>query len=141
MKAQFDGDLRLEFHLAPPLLAKTDPRTGEPKKMSFGPWMLTAFRVLSKFKFLRGTALDPFGHTEERRMERELIREYEDTVERLLAGLNAQNHALAVQIASIPDEMRGFGYIKQRNVAAARKKRDELLAGYGTPAAPARAAA
>ena len=109
--------------------------------MAFGPWILPLFKVLKRLKFLRGTALDPFGHTEERRMERELIREYEDTVERLLAGLNAQNHALAVQIASIPDEMRGFGYIKQRNVAAARKKRDELLAGYGTPAAPARVAA
>jgi len=81
-------------------------------------------------KFLRGTPLDPFGHTEERRTERALIREYEDTVERLLGRLTPQNHALAVQIATVPDEIRGFGPIKARNLAPARKKRDELLARY-----------
>ncbi len=77
VKSTFAGDnLRFEFHLAPPLLAKRDSNSGEPKKMSFGPWILSAFRVLSKFKFLRGTPLDPFGHTAERRMERKLVAEY-----------------------------------------------------------------
>jgi indolepyruvate ferredoxin oxidoreductase len=85
------------------------------------------FKLLKSFRFLRGTALDPFGHTSERRMERELIREYEQTVELLLAGLSAQNHAAAVQIASLPDEIRGFGHIKKRNVETARKKGQELL--------------
>jgi indolepyruvate ferredoxin oxidoreductase len=74
-------------------------------------------------------------------MERELIREYEESIERLLGGLTAQNHALALQIASAPEEMRGFGYIKKRNVEAARKKRDELLARFGAVPAPERAAA
>jgi indolepyruvate ferredoxin oxidoreductase len=74
-------------------------------------------------------------------MERELIREYERSVEELIKGLSAQNHALAVQIASVPEDMRGFGYIKQRNVEAARKKRDELLARFGAAQPPARAAA
>jgi indolepyruvate ferredoxin oxidoreductase len=88
------------------------------------------FRVLKSLRFLRGSALDPFGYTEERRTERALIREYEQTVEQLLAGLTPQNHALAVQIAAIPDEIRGYGHIKARTLAPARKKRDELLARY-----------
>ncbi|HVL37380.1 MAG TPA: indolepyruvate ferredoxin oxidoreductase family protein [Burkholderiales bacterium] len=138
----FEGDYKVVFHLAPPLLARRDPVSGEPRKMTFGAWMLPVFRVLKSLRFLRGTALDPFGYTEERRMERALIGEYEQTVERLLAGLEAQNHALAVQIAAIPEEMRGFGHIKRRNVEAARKKRDELLARFGAAApAPVRAAA
>jgi indolepyruvate ferredoxin oxidoreductase len=137
----FEGDYRIAFHLAPPLLARTDPLTGEPRKMRFGGWIKGVFKVLARLKFLRGTPFDPFGRTEERRMERALIVEYEQALERLLAGLGAQNHALAVEIAAIPEEMRGFGYIKQRNVAAARRKRDELLARFGAAAAPQRAAA
>jgi indolepyruvate ferredoxin oxidoreductase len=139
--AMFEGDYKMVFHLAPPLLARADPLTGEPRKMEFGPWILGVFKILRQMKFLRGTPLDPFGYTEERRMERELIREYERSVEELIKGLSAQNHALAVQIASVPEDMRGFGYIKQRNVEAARKKRDELLARFGAAQPPARAAA
>jgi indolepyruvate ferredoxin oxidoreductase len=137
----FEGDFRLVFHLAPPLLAKTDPLTGEPRKMRFGAWVLPLFRVLKGLRFLRGSALDPFGHTGERRMERALIREYEDTVERLLAGLSPRNHALAVEIAALAEEMRGFGYIKKRNVETARRKREALLARFGAVPAPERAAA
>ena len=137
----FEGDYKVAFYLAPPLLAKTDPLTGEPRKMRFGPWILPVFRVLKRLKFLRGTPLDVFGYTEERRMERELIREYEHTVDRLLSGLTSQNHALAVQIASLAEEMRGFGYIKKRNVEAARKKQAELLARFTAASAPQRAAA
>jgi indolepyruvate ferredoxin oxidoreductase len=139
--AMFEGDYKLVFHLAPPLLARTDPLTGEPRKMQFGPWMLPVFKGLKALKFLRGTPLDPFGYSEERRMERELIREYERSVEEVLGGLGAHNHALAVQIASLPEDMRGFGYIKKRNVEAARGKRDELLARFAADSAPARAAA
>jgi indolepyruvate ferredoxin oxidoreductase len=136
----FEGDFKTYYYLAPPLLAKTDPLTGEPRKMLFGGWMKGVFKLLSRLKFLRGTAFDPFGRTEERRMERELIREYEQTVELLLAGLNAQNHTAAVQIASLPDEIRGFGHIKKRNVEAARKKRHELLQRFSARG-PERAAA
>jgi indolepyruvate ferredoxin oxidoreductase len=109
--------------------------------MRFGPWMGTVFSVLRSLKGLRGTPLDVFGYTAERRMERELIREYEATVSRLLDRLDAGNHALAVEIASLPDEMRGFGHIKARNVAAARKKGEALLARYGAGQAAQRAAA
>jgi indolepyruvate ferredoxin oxidoreductase len=118
------------YHLAPPLLARQDPTSGEPRKMRFGPWMMGVFKILSSLKGLRGTPLDLFGYTTERRTERALIREYEETVERLLARLTPQNHALAVQISAIPDEIRGYGHIKARTLAPARKKREELLARY-----------
>jgi len=141
IEGMFEGDYRMVFHLAPPLLARKDPVTGEPRKMRFGPWTMGLFRILSKLRFMRGTAFDVFGYSEERRTERALIREYEETVERLLAGLTPQNHALAVQIASIPEEIRGFGHIKARNLAPARQKRDELLAQYAAGPASERAAA
>ena len=139
----FEGDYKLTFHLAPPLLAKPDPVTGEPKKMRFGPWVMGLFKILAKLKGLRGTALDVFGRTEERRTERALIEEYESTVATLLAGLAPQNHPLALQIASLPEEIRGYGHIKLKSVAAARARRDELLAGYraGAGAQAQRAAA
>jgi indolepyruvate ferredoxin oxidoreductase len=137
LEAAFEGEYSLVFHLAPPLLAKPDPRTGEPKKMRFGPWMMSAFRVLAMLKGLRGTAFDFFGRTEERRTERALIAEYEQTVSQLLAGLSRDNHALAVQIASLPEEIRGFGHIKAKSIAAARSKREQLLAGWPRAAAPA----
>jgi indolepyruvate ferredoxin oxidoreductase len=136
IEGMFEGDYKVVYHLAPPLLARKDPTSGEPRKMRFGAWMGTAFSILKTFRFLRGTFLDVFGYTEERRMERALIREYEETVEKLIGGLTPGNHALAVQIASLPDEMRGFGYIKARNVEAARKKGEHLLAQFAaTPAA------
>jgi indolepyruvate ferredoxin oxidoreductase len=141
IEGMFEGDYRVVYHLAPPLLARKDPTSGEPRKIRFGAWMLPVFKVLSSMRFLRGTALDPFGYTEERRTERALIREYEATVERLLARLTAQNHALAVQIASIADEIRGFGHIKARSIDPARKKRDELLARFESGRGAERAAA
>jgi indolepyruvate ferredoxin oxidoreductase len=141
IEGMFEGDYRVVYHLAPPLLARTDPRTGEPRKIRFGSWMLPVFKVLASLKGLRGTPLDVFGHTEERRAERALIREYEETVERLLADLSQQNHGAAVQIASLPEEIRGYGHIKAKNIAAARAKREELLAGFGTRPAAQRAAA
>src|SRR5438477_6826925 len=122
ISGMFEGDYKLVFHLAPPLLARKDPTTGEPRKMRFGAWMLPLFRLLKTMRRLRGTALDPFGYTAERRMERALISEYEADIERLLAKLSPANHSLAVQIASLPDEIRGFGHIKMRNLAAVRKK-------------------
>ena len=129
----FEGDYKLVFHLAPPLLARKDPVTGEPRKMRFGAWMLPVFRILKSMRGLRGTAFDPFGYTAERRTERALIAEYEATLERVLAKLTTANHALAVQLASLPEEIRGFGHIKMRNVAAARKKLEELLARFEHP--------
>jgi indolepyruvate ferredoxin oxidoreductase len=135
----FEGDYKVNFHLAPPILARPDPLTGEPRKMQFGPWMLRAFGLLAKLKGLRGTPLDVFGRTAERRMERALIGEYESTVETLLGGLSRENHALAVEIASLPETIRGFGHIKAKSVEAGRKKQAELMGRYR--AAPVKAAA
>jgi indolepyruvate ferredoxin oxidoreductase len=126
----FEGDYKLVFHLAPPLLARKDPTTGEPRKMRFGAWMLPIFRLLKTMRRLRGSALDPFGYTAERRTERALIAEYEADIERLLAKLSPANHSLAVQLAAIPEDIRGFGHVKTRHLAAARKKHDELMARF-----------
>ncbi|MBC5763603.1 indolepyruvate ferredoxin oxidoreductase family protein [Ramlibacter albus] len=123
--AQFEGDFKINYHLAPPLLARRNEK-GELVKSKFGPATVMAFKVLAKLKGLRGTALDIFGRTEERRTERALIGEYRASVERLLAGLAAGNHALAVEIARIPEQVKGFGHVKERNLAAARTRWAEL---------------
>ena len=137
---QFEGDYKLTFHLAPPLFADRDPVTGELKKREYGAWVMPMFRLLASLKRLRGTRLDVFGYTEERRMERRLIGDYETTLETLLASLDQNNHALAVQIASLPETMRGFGHIKHKNVSAAKEREASLLAAYRNPALQSAAA-
>ena len=127
---QFEGDYRVAFHLAPPMLAPRDPDTGLPRKRRFGPWMLPAFRILAKLKRLRGTAFDPFGYTAERRMERQLIREYEALIEELLAGLTSANYQTAVALASLPEKIRGFGHVKLAAVEAVRREQSALLVQF-----------
>jgi indolepyruvate ferredoxin oxidoreductase len=129
----FDGDLRFEFHLAPPLIARKDPVTGEARKMSFGPWMMTAFGVLARMRFLRGTKLDIFGYSTERREERALIGDYEALCEELIAGLTPANHAVAVALAEIPEKIRGYGHVKARHLATARPERERLLGLWRSP--------
>ena len=109
-------------------------------KREYGPWVFGAFRLLAKLRGLRGTALDVFGRTEERRIERQLITEYETVMREMLGKLTAANHALAVQIASIPEDIRGYGHVKMRNLAAAKDKQARLLGEFRSPA-PARVAA
>jgi indolepyruvate ferredoxin oxidoreductase len=136
VKSTFDGDkLHFEFHLAPPLLARRDPETGEPKKISFGPWILKVFAVLAKLKFLRGTAFDPFGYTAERQMERRLVSEYERLLEEICERLTPNNHRSAVELAMIPEKIRGFGPVKQRHLAAAKGEEAALLEQFRTGAA------
>ena len=132
----FEGEnLRFEFHLAPPLLARRDRTTGLPRKMSFGPWLLPAFRLLAKLKFLRGTPFDPFGRTLERRTERKLIEDYESMLDQVLAALTPDNHHLAVGLAAIPEKIRGFGYVKERHLLAAKADEAALLEQFraGSP--------
>ena len=102
--------------------------------------MLAAFRLLAQFKGLRGTPLDIFGYSAERRRERALIGEYEATVETLIAGLESDNHGLAVEIAEVPLAMRGFGHVKEANIACAKEREAELLAAFRAPVAQASAA-
>ncbi|WP_370156298.1 indolepyruvate ferredoxin oxidoreductase family protein [Ferrovibrio sp.] len=141
LNAQFEGDFRLSFHLAPPLTNHPDPVTGEARKSVYGPWMLRAFGLLAKLKGLRGTAFDIFGYTEERKLERQLVADYAALVEELCAGLGPDSHALAVQLASIPEEIRGYGHVKLRNLKAARGKWAKLLETFRSPAAPVATAA
>jgi indolepyruvate ferredoxin oxidoreductase len=129
LAAQFEGDYKLVFNLAPPLLAKRNAK-GELIKREFGPWMFTAFRLLARLRGLRGTALDPFGRTQERRTERKLIDDYESLIDRLLADLDPQRLPVAVQLASLPEQIRGFGHVKERHLKVALARQDELLAQY-----------
>ncbi|MDO9091791.1 MAG: indolepyruvate ferredoxin oxidoreductase family protein [Rubrivivax sp.] len=122
----FEGDYKLVHHLAPPLTAKKNDK-GELVKKPFGPWMRSAFGVLAKMKGLRGTALDFFGRSEERQTERALIGEYQTCIDELLKTLNADNRALAAEIARIPEEIRGYGHVKERHLAAARPKWNALM--------------
>ena len=138
--AAFDGALRFEFHLAPPLLARRDA-TGEPRKITLGPWMMKGFSLLAKLKGLRGSALDLFGYTQERRIERTLIADYERTVGELIAKLDPANHAIAVAIASVPEKIRGFGHVKLRHLEAAKAEEQDLLARFRNPPAPTAVAA
>ena len=122
----FEGDFKVKYNLAPPLLAKRDVQ-GHLVKAQYGAWMKHAFKWLAKFKGLRGTALDPFGYTGERKMERGLIRDYESLVTEILANLSQKNHRTAVELASLPERIRGFGHVKEHNVAAVAAERSRLL--------------
>jgi len=127
LNRQFEGDYKLKFHLAPPLFSSRDPQTGQLIKQEFGAWMVPAFHMLAKLKGLRGTRFDVFGYTEERKTERRLIADYEALIAELLASLSAQNHALAIKLASIPDDIRGYGHVKDAHLAKAKKKEVDLL--------------
>jgi indolepyruvate ferredoxin oxidoreductase len=140
LSQQFEGDYKLKFHLAPPLLASRDPKTGHLLKREFGPWMLPAFKLLAKLKFLRGTAFDIFGYSPERKTERALIGQYESLVDELLAGLTPANHALAVKLASVPDDIRGYGHVKDAHLVKAKRKEADLLAQWRNPEPLQRAA-
>jgi len=127
IKGRFEGDYKLKLHLAPPLFSRRDAHSGEPVKTAYGAWILSAMNLLARFKFLRGTAFDPFGKTAERKMERRLIEEYEQIIEELLRGLSKKNHALAVEIARIPEQIRGYDLVKQKHVVSAKSQENDLL--------------
>ena len=134
LKSTFQGDFKLHFHLAPPIFSRRDRESGELKKSEFGPWIFQAFRILAKLKGLRGTALDIFGYSEERRIERRLIKEYEGVVDALIDGLDHSNHSIAVELAGLPEQIRGFGHVKHRNLEAAKQREAALLAEFHDPA-------
>lgn len=125
---QFEGPFKIRHHLAPPLLSrKVDARTGHPAKLAFGEWIRPAFGVLARFKWLRGTRLDPFGRTEERRLERRLIGDYERTIADIAASLTPGDLSRALEFADLPDMVRGFGPVKLANAARYEARRAELL--------------
>jgi len=121
LKSQFSGDYKIAFNLSPPLLSKTDPATGRPAKKEFGPWMMQAFKLLAKLKGLRGTPLDIFGYTSERKMERTLIKEYEDLIKQTITHANEDNIDIAVALLQTPDEIRLWPRQRQISRAYSRK--------------------
>jgi indolepyruvate ferredoxin oxidoreductase len=141
LREQFAGSYKLSFHLAPPLIAARDPETGHLKKRQFGAWLLPAFRVLARLKGLRGTPFDVFGYSAERKTERRLIGDYEALLQEVLAELSPENHALAVELAAIPEKIRGFGHVKERHLESAKACEADLLAAFRDPALRQRSAA
>jgi len=135
----FEGDYAVHFHLAPPLFAKHDAQ-GHLIKQHYGPWMMKVFGVLAKMKSLRGGMFDIFGYTAERRTERALVIEYKQTILQLLPLLNAGNLSTAVAVASVPEDIRGYGHVKERHLLAAKNKQATLLAEFNTSTAPQKAA-
>jgi len=125
------GNLR--FNLAPPLLSKRHPDTGHLMKKEFGPWMLKAFGGLSRLKGLRGTAFDIFGYTEERRSERRMIEDYIRVIDDILPVAQGEDKTLALQIAELPDMVRGYGHVKEKNMADYEARKDQLLQRLGQP--------
>ena len=139
LEREFEGDYRLQFHLAPPLLAR--PRKGQstPQKLTFGPWMLAAFRLLTRLKVLRGGPFDLFGYMAERRMERQLIVDYRAMIEEILPNLSDRTHATAIELAELPAKIRGFGHIKESSVREAKRREAvlrERLHAIHAPASP-----
>ncbi|MCW9045403.1 MAG: indolepyruvate ferredoxin oxidoreductase family protein [Alphaproteobacteria bacterium] len=130
LKENFSGDFKVNFHMAPDLSFNRDPKTGNLKKRAYGPWMGNILKIITKLKGLRGGFFDPFSRFEERKMARRLIAEYEKNIEELLAGLTKDNLNLAIEIAQIPMEIRGYGHIKAATINAAEKKQVELLSQF-----------
>jgi indolepyruvate ferredoxin oxidoreductase len=127
ISAQFSGDFKQKVWLSPPLLSKVDPNTGRPEKKPFGPWIFTAFRMLAGLKKIRGSRWDLFARTAERKQERALLADYEQLLPKFASELTAQNHGLAVQLASLPDQIRGFGPVKEASVLLIEKERNRLM--------------
>jgi len=127
LNQEFEGDFRLSFHLAPPIFGATDPKTGRPRKMQFGSYMMVAFRILAALKGLRGTWLDIFAHNPERKLEVAMIAEYEKLLADVAANLTPANHATAVSLAALPLDVKGYGYIKDGNYKQTKAKEAVLL--------------
>lgn len=133
VRDQFEGDYKLKFHMAPPLFARRDSESGKLLKQEFGPWIMTAFRVLARFKFLRGTKLDVFGYSADRKNDRQLINDYEKTVDELISGLTSQNHEIAVAIASMPEHIRGYGHVRDQHIEKAKDQQAAMLRAFSDP--------
>lgn len=136
----WEGDTKLSLHLAPPILPGKDAQ-GRPRKREFGPWMFKAFKVLAAMKGLRGTPLDPFGYSAERRAERAMIRQYEQDMREVFANVTDATMPVAIELAELPLSVRGYGPVKEKAAAEAELRRQELLAQFRSGDAPIREAA
>ncbi|EGP06705.1 indolepyruvate ferredoxin oxidoreductase [Bradyrhizobiaceae bacterium SG-6C] len=130
---QFEGNYKISFNLAPPILNSGLDASGRPKKRVFGAWMMPVFRTMAKFRFLRGTMLDPFGYSEDRKLERNLIKGYEQDVEMAIKLLSPKTHDIAVELLSLPDQIRGYGPVKEASVAKAKARYEQLAKDIVNP--------
>jgi indolepyruvate ferredoxin oxidoreductase len=133
LRDQFEGEFKFNFNLAPPILGGGKDALGRPKKRAFGPWMLGVFRTLARFRVLRGTPLDIFGYSADRKLERDLIAGYEKDVDTVLGLLSPVTHDTAVEILSLPDRIRGYGPVKEKAVADAKVRYEQLAADLVNP--------
>ncbi|MDI1263355.1 MAG: 2-oxoacid:acceptor oxidoreductase family protein, partial [bacterium] len=133
LRDQFEGDFKFSFNLAPPMLAGKPDALGRPGKRAFGAWMLPVFRNLAKFRFLRGTPLDIFGYSTDRKLERALIADYEKDVANVLGQLSPANIDIAVEMLSLPDRIRGYGPVKEKAMAEAKVRHVQLAADLVNP--------
>ena len=129
-RGKFDGSARLTFHLSPPLIARTDPATGRPRKFAVGAWILPLFGLLARLRWLRGTPLDVFGYSRERRAERRLIAEYETILSRILAELDESRLDLAMELAGLPEGIRGYGPVKAASIERTKALENGLLRAW-----------
>jgi indolepyruvate ferredoxin oxidoreductase len=130
MEGTFESWDKIEFHLAPPLLAKKHARTGHLKKQTFGPWMMGAFRLLASMRGLRGSWFDPFSRLAERKWERQLLADYDDLLDTICGKLDGANHETAIRLAGYPDKIRGYGHVREREGKKALGERDNLLTAF-----------
>jgi indolepyruvate ferredoxin oxidoreductase len=130
LRQQFDGDFRIVLNLAPPLLARVDKLTGKPRKMQFGPWIFKAFKLLSMLRGVRGTRWDVFGYSDERRLERQLISEYEQLMLELCENLDATTLPIAIELAKLPEQIRGFGHVKVASIERTAQTRERLIGDF-----------
>ena len=130
ISTNFSGDYKIYYNLSPPIFFKKDPITNMPIKSEFGPWIIYCFKILSFFKFLRHTPFDPFGYFHDRKMERKLIKDYENLIIKICSNLKSENYDIAIEIASNYDQIRGFGHIKKKNIEIAKSCEDKLLSAF-----------
>jgi len=133
LRDQFEGDYKISFNLAPPMVAKEKDALGRPKKRVYGPRMMTGFRWLARMRFLRGTPFDVFGYSADRKLERELIADYEKDVAAVLSQLSSANADIAVELLSLPDRIRGYGPVKEKAASDAKTRHAQLVADLATP--------
>jgi indolepyruvate ferredoxin oxidoreductase len=127
LDAQFEGDYTLQFNLSPPAIAPKDKVTGLPRKVTLGAWMWPMFRLLAKFKFLRGSTFDVFGRSTERRNERRLVDEYEALITEMISDLSQDNLSLSIEIASLPEHIRGYGHVKEASIEQVEARKSSLV--------------
>ena len=133
IRKQFDGNFKMNFNLAPPILNSGVDASGRPRKRAFGPWMMNVFGVLAKFRFLRGTLFDPFSYSEDRKLERNLIKGYEQDVVTAVKLLSPKTHDIAVELLSLPDQIRGYGPVKEASIAKTKVRYEQLAKDLVNP--------